>query len=257
MIDAGYPSGTPPLPTGWAADEYFTGGSKSNSTHAITMTGSPANPAPAAVYQTNRNSSSFSYAIPGLTAGTSYIVDLHFAEVYSGATSTFRAFNVAINGTQVLKNHNIWAVTGCHYCAEVQSFYAVADITGTINIAFSAGTANNPEVSGIEIGQSSLPVPVAPTSLAASSASDTQANISWDASSTPGVVIEVFRSTISGFTPSASNLITTTSGTSYADASLLPLTTYYYLVEANDGLFTSLPSNQASVSTPVGPAASI
>jgi hypothetical protein len=37
----------------------------------------------------------------------------------------------------------------------------------------------------------------------------------------------------------------------------LPLTTYYYLVEANNGLFTSLPSNQASVSTPVGSAASI
>jgi beta-galactosidase len=60
----------------------------------------PANPARRLLYQTNRNASSFSYAIPGLTPGTSYIVDLHFAEVYSSATSTFRAFNVAINGTQ-------------------------------------------------------------------------------------------------------------------------------------------------------------
>jgi hypothetical protein len=255
-IDSAYTGATPPA--GWVDDVDFTGGNMSSSTHAITITGSPANPAPTAVYQTNRNSSSFSYAIPGLTPGTSYIVDLHFAEVYSGATSTFRAFNVAINGTQVLKNYNIWATTGCQYCADVQSFYAVADATGKITINFSAGSANNPEVSGIEIGQSSLTVPVAPTNLAASSASGTQANLTWNVSSTSGVVYEVFRSTISGFTPSASNLITTTSGTSYADASLLPLTTYYYLVEANDqALFTSLPSNQASVSTPVGPAASI
>jgi hypothetical protein len=101
------------------------------------------------------------------------------------------------------------------------------------------------------------PAVVAPTGLSASSVSDTQANISWSAGSSSGAVFEVFRSTTPGFTPSPSNLVTTTSGTSYTDASLLPLTTYYYLVEANNGLFSSLPSNQASVSTPVGPAASI
>lgn len=251
-IDSAYASGT--IPTGWVADEYFTGGNKSSTTHAITIPGSVVNPAPAAVYQTNRNSSSFSYAIPGLTPGTSYIVDFHFAEVYF-STAGSRAFNVAINGTSVLKNFDILATAGAEYTANVQSFYAVADATGTITINFSAGSVNSPEVSGIEIGQSNLPVPVAPTGLAAFTVSDSQINLSWNASSTTGVQYEVFRSTTPGFVPSPSNLITTTANTAYSDTALAPSTTYYYVVEANDAFFTSLPSNPASATSESGPVA--
>jgi hypothetical protein len=222
---------------------------------------------PTNAYNSYTHGGPFTYTITGLTAGASYIVALDFNEnfVQSGTGFTnggkvgYREFNVAINGAAVLNNFDIFAVTNGANVANVQSFYTFADANGKISILFTIGAANNPTVNGVQVGTGSNmpPALVAPTSLAASSASDTQANISWDASSTSGVVYEVFRSTISGFTPSASNLITTTSGTSYVDASLLPLTTYYYLVEASNGMFTSVPSNQASVSTPVGPAASI
>jgi hypothetical protein len=70
------------------------------------------------------------------------------------------------------------------------------------------------------------------------------------------VTYEVFRSTASGFTPSPGNLITTTPNIFYSDTALTPSTTYYYVVEANDGFFTSLPSTQASAtseSVPVPP----
>jgi fibronectin type 3 domain-containing protein len=219
------------------------------------------------VFNSYTHGGPFTYTIPGLTPGASYIVALDFNENFvqtgtgytNGGKVGYREFNVAINGAAVLSNFDIYATTGGANIANVQSFYTFADANGKISILFTIGAANNPTVNGIQVGTgSNMPAALAaPTNLAASSASDTQANISWDASSTSGVVYEVFRSTISGFTPSASNLITTTSGTSYADASLMPLTTYYYQVEANDGLFTSLPSNQASVSTPVGSAASI
>jgi hypothetical protein len=254
-IDSGLASGT--LPTGWVYDTDVTGTySRSSITHAITIPSGTVNPAPAAVYQTYTHGSSFTYAIPGLMPGNSYIVDLHFTEDYSGATSTYRKFNVAINGTQVLTNFNIYATAGGLYTANVQSFYAVADATGTISIAFTTGAANSPTVNGIEIGQSNLPVPSAPTGPVASTVSDSQINLSWSASSTSGVAYEVFRSTTSGFTPSPSNLITTTPNIFYSDTALTPSTTYYYVVEANDGFFTSLPSTQTSAtseSVPVPP----
>ena len=53
-----------------------------------------ADPAPQAVYQSNRYGN-FTYTIPGLTAGGSYTVRLHFAESYWTAAGK-RTFNVLI-----------------------------------------------------------------------------------------------------------------------------------------------------------------
>ena len=253
-IDSAY-SGTAP-PTGWVADEYYSGsGTTSSITHAIVIPSGTVNPAPAAVYQTYRHGASFAYAIPGLTAGNSYIVDLHFVEDFSGASVGYRKFNVSINGTQVLTNFDIDATAGGLYTVTVQSFYAVADATGTINLNFTTGSANSPTVNGIEIGQSNLPVPVAPTGPVATAISENQINLSWNASSTSGVQYEVFRSKASGFTPSPATLLTTTGSTNYSDTSAAPSTTYYYLVEANDGIFTSLPSTQANATSEGAPPA--
>ena len=69
QISAGGPAAAP-----FAADEDFTGGATSDTTHAITTTGLT-NPAPQSVYQHNRYGN-FTYTIPGLTPGASYTVRL-------------------------------------------------------------------------------------------------------------------------------------------------------------------------------------
>src|SRR5262249_27577767 len=74
------------------------------------------------------------------------------------------------------------------------------------------------------------------------------ATLNWSASTDNiGVVrYDVYRSTTSGFTPSAANKIGSSTTTSYTDANLA-LGTYYYLVTAADAVGNiSAPSSQAS-----------
>ncbi len=141
-ISAGGPAAAP-----FVADEDFTGGATSDTTHAITTTGLT-NPAPQSVYQHNRYGN-FTYTIPGLTPGGSYTVRLHFAEEY-WTTAGSRIFNVLINGTQVLTNFDIFATAGGEYIAVIEPFTATASSTGTITIQFVA-VKDNAQVNGIEI----------------------------------------------------------------------------------------------------------
>ena len=131
------------------SDQDFTGGT-ATSTSAAINTSLVANPAPLAVYQTNRYGP-MTYAVPGLTPGATYIVDLHFAETYWTAPGQ-RLFNVSINNQQVLNNYDIFASAGAEYTATEQSFHATADSTGTITISFTVGGADNPQINGIQIG---------------------------------------------------------------------------------------------------------
>jgi hypothetical protein len=133
----------------FVADEFFNNGNEFSTTTAVSTSG-VANAAPEAVYQSARWAPSFNYIIPGLTAGASYTVRLHFAEL-SWTSSGKRLFNVAINGTSVLSNFDIFATAGGQYKAVVEQFTATANSLGQIVIAFSQGTADNPEIAGIEI----------------------------------------------------------------------------------------------------------
>jgi hypothetical protein len=141
-ISAGGPAAAP-----FAADEDFTGGATTATTHAITTTG-VTSPAPQSVYQHNRYGN-FTYAVPGLTAGASYTVRLHFAEEYWTAAGS-RTFNVLINGTQVLTNFDILATAGAEYKAVVEQFTATASSTGTVTIQFTT-VKDNAQVNGIEV----------------------------------------------------------------------------------------------------------
>jgi hypothetical protein len=132
----------------WLADEDFTGGSASSTTAAIN-TSQVANPAPQAVYQTERFGD-FTYAIPNLTAGASYTVNLSFAEIYWTAAGK-REFNVLINGTQALTNFDVFATAGGEDIAIVKSFTATASASGIITIQFTTGAADLPKISGIEV----------------------------------------------------------------------------------------------------------
>jgi hypothetical protein len=143
LIDSGgVASGT------WLADEDYVGGNASSTTAAIN-TALVTTPAPQAVYQTERFGD-FTYTIPNLTAGASYNVNLHFAEIYWTAAGK-REFNVLINGAQVLTNFDVFATAGGEDIAIVKSFPATASAAGTITIQFTTGAADLPKVSGIEV----------------------------------------------------------------------------------------------------------
>ena len=142
----------------FVSDEYFNNGNVYSTTNAVSTSG-VANAAPAAVYQTERWAPSFNYVIPGLTAGASYTVRLHFSEL-TWTASGQRLFNVAINGATVLSNFDIYATAGGEYRALVEQFTAAANPLGQIVISFSKGSADNPEIAGIEVlGSGSLGAP--------------------------------------------------------------------------------------------------
>src|SRR5258706_421532 len=156
QINAGGPAVAP-----FVADTDFTGGTTASTSHAITTSG-VSNPAPQAVYQSNRYGN-FTYAITGLVANASYTVRLHFAETYWTAPGK-RVFNVNINGSLALNKFDIFATAGGEYIAVVEQFSATADGSGTITIQFVTVT-DNAQVNGIEVlaGTSPTPTPT-PTS---------------------------------------------------------------------------------------------
>jgi hypothetical protein len=145
-INCGGPAVSP-----FVADKDFTGGATID--HANTIdTSKVTNPAPAAVYQSARIAAAgaaFTYTIPGLTAGSSHTVRLHFCETYF-KTKGSRVFNVSINGTPVLTNFDIEATAGGENIANIQQFTEAANASGQYVITFTSVT-NNALISGIEI----------------------------------------------------------------------------------------------------------
>jgi len=248
----------------FVADEDFSGGgANSPVTTTINLTQPGVNAAPMAVYQYGR-AGIFTYTIPGLTAGSQYSVLLQFAETYFTAAGG-REFNVAINGTTVLTNLDVYATVGKD-AALVEQFTATANSSGEIVIAFTDGAANQPLVMGIEIRSNSSgscgALPSATTGLTATASSSSAIGLSWSAVAPPANCTissySVYRSTTSGFTPSASNLIASgVAGTSYSNSGLTASTTYYYVVEAVDSDGSSAASTQASAETSAGSCTSV
>ena len=242
----------------FVADEYFSGGGAATPTTAtISTTAAGANAAPMAVYQTQRDGT-FTYTIPGLTPGAQYTVLLHFAEIYFTAAGD-REFNVAINGTTVLTNFDQFAAAGGKDIAVVKTFTATANSSGQIVVAFTGGAVNQPSAAGLEIRSTSScsTVTSAPTGLTATATSSSAIGLSWTAVTPPANCTvnsyNVYGSKTSGFTPSSSNLIASTTGTTYSNTGLTASTIYYYVVEAVDAAGSSPASGQASVETLAAP----
>ncbi len=241
-----------------ADKDYVGGGDNGAVTAAINLTQPGANAAPMGVYQNGRAGTS-TYTIPGLTSGSQYTVLLHFAETYFSAAGD-RKFNVAINGTTVLTNLDVYSAVGKD-AALVEIFTTTANSSGQIVIAFTVGAANQPLVMGIEIRSASSgscsAVSSAPTGLTATATSSSAIGLSWTAVTPPANCTvssyNVYGSTTSGFTPSSSNLIATTTGTTYSNTGLAASTTYYYKVEAIDADGNSAASTQASAETLAAP----
>ncbi len=150
----------------FVADADFSGGATAGTSNTID-TSRVSDPAPQAVYQTNRYGN-FTYTVPDLTASAAYTVNLHFAETYWTAAGQ-RIFNVSINGTQVLSNFDILATAGGADKALVEQFSATADSSGTITIQFT-DVVDQAQVNGIEIiptSSTSTPTPT-PTGTSSS-----------------------------------------------------------------------------------------
>jgi len=141
-------------PTECAGRNFATAGVTRNtiasapSATAAINTSAVANPAPQAVYQTERYGN-FTYTATGLTPGASYSVNLLFAEIYWTSAGK-RLFNVTINGSQVLTDFDIFATAGGENKAIVETFTATADASGDITIGF-VSIKDNAKVSGIDI----------------------------------------------------------------------------------------------------------
>jgi hypothetical protein len=245
----GYATGGTP---NWVEDEYYTGGQWAGYSGGTIDTSLVPNPAPQYVYQTNRYGT-FNYDIPGLTPGSTYIVDLHFAETYWSSPGQ-RQFNVALNGKTVLTNFDIVGVTGAIRRAVVESFLTTADSNGYIHLAFTPGNADNPQINGIEIGipctTGCAAQPTAPTALEAKEISTNEVDLSWAASTTPGVSYIIYRSQVAGTTISSPQIVASgVMSTAYADISVNPASRYDYYVVALDPAGLSMASNIATVST--------
>src|SRR5579875_1150144 len=133
----------------FVADTDYNQGNEYSDTSTSINTSGVSNPAPQSVWQTCRWNSSFTYTLTGLTPGTSYVLKLDWAELTWTAAGQ-REFNVAINGSQVLTNFDVYA-TGGYKTAVQKAFTVTANSSGQIVIAFTQGAADNPFISGIEL----------------------------------------------------------------------------------------------------------
>jgi hypothetical protein len=133
----------------FVADMDYNQGNQYTDTSTSINTSGVSNPAPQAVWQTCRWNSSFTYTLTGLTPGTSYVLKLDWAELTWQAAGQ-REFNVAINGSQVLTNFDVYA-TGGYKTAVQKQFAVTANSSGQVVISFTQGSADNPFISGIEL----------------------------------------------------------------------------------------------------------
>jgi hypothetical protein len=139
----------------YKADQGFTGGQGRSTNHSIFL-GAVTDPAPVAVYQSNRFGPSFGYALTGLVPNAPYVVRLHFAETELDDAGD-RLFRVTINGDVVLDQFDIFATAdqannggGGKFVAIALPFGVRADASGTITLQFT-GQRYNAQVNGIEV----------------------------------------------------------------------------------------------------------
>jgi uncharacterized protein YkwD len=132
----------------WAADNSYSGGTPWSTGQNISNTSTPA------LYQSCRYGSSFSYQF--VVPNGNYNVTLKFAEV-SRTGPGQRVFNVAINGTPVLTNFDVFAQAGGALIA-LDEVFPVTVSGGQITIQFTSGPADYPLINAISVTQGNAPV---------------------------------------------------------------------------------------------------
>src|SRR5690606_1997273 len=94
--------------------------------------------------------------------------------------------------------------------------------------------------------------PAAPSQLTATPIAPTQVSLEWRDNSTDETSFRIHRSTVPGFllSPATEIGFTAANATAFFDITAQPGTTYYYKVVAWNEWGDSLPSNEASATTP-------
>jgi peptidoglycan/xylan/chitin deacetylase (PgdA/CDA1 family) len=131
------------------ADAYFSGGSTYTNSNTIDTSLLTGTAPPASVFQSERYGT-FTYTLPGFTAGSAQTVTLYFAETYWTAAGQ-RSFGVSINGTSVLSAFDIYAAAGGQNKAIARTFSTTANASGQVVIQFTNGSADNAKVCGIAV----------------------------------------------------------------------------------------------------------
>lgn len=143
---------------GFVADRFGTGGlvdvKPASRPSLPNFSNTVANPIPESIWHTARYLES-SYTVPGLTPGGSYELRLYFMDWYFTRNFQQRVFDVDVNGVRVLRDFDIIAAAiergadgGAAFGVE-RDFAVVADQTGTVEIDFVRGKANQPQVNAI------------------------------------------------------------------------------------------------------------
>ena len=146
LLDAGGPAAVGTAGS-FLADSGYSGGKTASYSTAVN-TGGVANPAPQAVYQSERYGD-FTYAIANLVAGQQYTLQLDLVENYWNAAGK-RSFNVSVNSTPWLSNFDIYSAAGGKNVAIARTVNVAADNAGKITIGFKS-LIDNAKVNGIRV----------------------------------------------------------------------------------------------------------
>ena len=96
-------------------------------------------------------------ALPSaVLASPTLLTDHEMAQIAAGSTVSLLladggVVNVAVNGNSWLSNFDIFATAGGQNKALVEQTTATANSSGQIVVLFTQGTADNPEVAGVEV----------------------------------------------------------------------------------------------------------
>jgi hypothetical protein len=184
------------------------------------------------------------------------------ATVTVGQTATFSVTATGNPAPTYQWSKNGTAITGATVATYTTPPTVATDNGALFNVAAtnSAGsvTSNNATLT-VNASVGCTAVPPAPIGLTATAVSSTSINLSWTGVTPPASCAignyNLYRSTTSGFTPTATNLISSASGTAYSDTGLTASTTYYYVVEASDTDGASPASSQVSAKSQAVPPA--
>jgi len=185
---------------------------------------------------------------------------LTFAGSVGGANPPAQSLGISNGGTGSLSwsasDNASWLTVSPASGTGAGTASVSADITGlaagtysaTVTVS-AAGAQGSPQTVavGLTVTAPDGQAPTAPGSLVASASGNT-ASLSWGASTdNVGVTrYDVYRSTVSGFTPSAANRIGQTASTAFGDSGLAAGTYYYRVTAADAAGNVSDPSNEAS-----------
>jgi len=170
------------------------------------------------------------YSVP-IPNGT-YTLNLYFCESNSSTAKVgARVFNVRVGSTIVHSGVDIYAQAGAINKALIKS--STVQVTdGRLSITF-LHVVKNPVINAIEIMPVDNQAPSVPASLSAS-ATSSQANLSWNASTDNVGVAGYLVERCQGAACSDFTRIATPTGTAYSDSGLTANTTYRYRVRAKD-----------------------